>query len=211
MLSGGIDSATALYIARKMGYAPSALIFDYGQRHKKEIKFAKRLAKRVKCKYKVLKVPFSRKGSSLVDSRKRIPIRRTVGSIPSTYVPGRNIIFLSIAVSHAESLGARAVFIGAHTQDYSGYPDCRKEFFDIFRKLIRTGTKGGKRISILTPLVNMGKKEIIKKGLKLGVPYELTWSCYEGGGAPCGVCDSCYFRKEAFKELGIKDPYDKKS
>ena len=215
LLSGGIDSATALYIAKEKGYRPLALIFDYNQRHKKEIGFAKRIAKKAKCPYKIVKLSFPWKGSSLVDRELPLPVnrsfRRIEKDIPSTYVPARNLIFLSIAASFAESIKAKAIFIGAHTEDYSGYPDCRKGFFDIFKKLIQKGTKDGKNIKLYTPLINKNKKEIIKRGSTLGVPFELTWSCYRGGSRPCGICDSCRFRARAFKGLGIKDPYYEKN
>ena len=208
LLSGGIDSATTLYLAKSKKLLPVALIFDYGQRHGKEVGFAKRIAKRAKCSYKVIKLPFSWKGSSLLDRSKSIPsgssLRGKKG-IPSTYVPARNLIFLSIATSFAESIKAGAVFIGAHTQDYSGYPDCRKVFFDLFKKVVTSGTKDGRYIRICAPLVNKNKKEIIKLGQRLKVPFNLTWSCYEGGKTPCGICDSCRFRDRAFKELGIAD------
>ena len=131
--------------------------------------------------------------------------------IPSTYVPSRNLIFLSFAASFAESVKASAIFIGAHQEDYSGYPDCRKNFFDSFKKTINKGTKEGKHIKVFTPLVNKNKKDIIKLALKLNVPLELTWSCYMGGKVPCRVCDSCLFRKRAFQELKIKDPYYERS
>ena len=215
LLSGGIDSATALYMSRKKGFLPEALIFDYGQRHRKEIDFAKRLANEARSPYRVVKLDFPWKGSSLLDKKTKVPVQRSPKdikkSIPSTYVPGRNIIFLSFALSFAESAGAGAIFIGAHTEDYSGYPDCRKEFFEVFRELARRGTRDGKRISIVTPLIGDTKKDIIKKGLRLGVPFNLTWSCYVGGRKPCGACDSCYFRRKAFTELGIEDPADEKS
>lgn len=215
LLSGGIDSATALYIAKKKGFAPEALIFDYGQRHKKEVGFAKRIAGKARTPYKIIKLAFPWKGSSLLDRKMRIPGRRSFAEIakgiPSTYVPARNLIFLSMALSFAESINAGAIFIGAHTEDYSGYPDCRKEFFDIFKKLIAKGTKDGKRIKLYAPLIGKNKKEIVKKGIRLRVPFALTWSCYEGGKRPCGICDSCLFRSRAFKELGIKDPYYEKS
>jgi len=214
LLSGRIDSAATLYLALKKGFKPKALIFDYGQRHKKEIGFAKRLAKKARCEYKVLKLSFPKVSSSLLSRKKRIPLKRTLNEIkkgiPSTYVPARNLIFLSIAVSFAEEMKASAIFIGAHTEDYSGYPDCREEFFKAFKKVINKGTKDGKNIKIYTPLINKTKKDIIKLGIKLRVPFRLTWSCYKGSKNPCGKCDSCVFRTQAFKQLNITDPYFKK-
>ena len=215
LLSGGIDSATTLYLARQKKLKSQALIFDYGQSHKKEITFAKRVARRARCPYKVIKLRLPGEGSSLLGRKKNIPLNRSFSAIkegiPSTYVPGRNLIFLSIATSFAESVNARAIFIGAHTQDFSGYPDCRKAFFVKFKKVITAGTKDGKHISICAPLINKNKKEIIEIALKLGVPLEHTWSCYKGGKAPCGACDSCRFREKGFKELGIADPYYERS
>jgi 7-cyano-7-deazaguanine synthase len=215
LLSGGMDSAVTLYLARKRGFRTSALIFDYGQRHRKEIGFAKQIAKKAGSTQKQVKLSFPWKGSSLVDEKKAIPTRRSLEEIkkgiPSTYVPCRNLIFLSIAASFAEAVNGDALFIGAHTQDFSGYPDCRKEFFDAYKRTIEAGTKNGKRIRIYTPLIGKNKTEIIKMGLRLNVPFELTWSCYKGGKAPCGICDSCSFRKKAFKKLGMKDPYYEKN
>jgi len=211
LLSGGIDSATALYMAKSRGFRPVALIFDYGQRHKKEIAFARRLAKSAKCRYKIIKLPLSFLSGSLIDKKIKVPVKRKPAEIkkkiPSTYVPARNIIFLSIAVSFAETSGSEAIFIGAHTEDFSGYPDCREDFFEAFKKAVSKGTKAGRRIKIFTPLINCGKKDIIKKALALGVPLGLTWSCYKGGKRPCGECDSCRFRSRAFRQLGLEDPY----
>ncbi|GAF86760.1 unnamed protein product, partial [marine sediment metagenome] len=191
LLSGGIDSATTLFLAKKRGFKPLALIFDYGQRHKKEIKYAKRLAKFAHCPYKVLKLSLPKKGSSLTCVSEKIPSGRSLKQInrgiPSTYVPSRNLIFLSLALSYAESEKAKAIFIGAHTEDFSGYPDCRKTFFNEFKKVIKCGTKHGSSIKVYTPLIAKNKKEIVKTGLRLGVPFELTWSCYKGGDVPCGV------------------------
>ena len=160
----------------------------------------------------MINLSFPEKASSLLDRKGRVPSGRSfkkikTGGIPPTYVPARNLIFLSFATAFAESVKAKAIFIGAHTQDYSGYPDCGKEFFDIFKKVISAGTKYGKYIKISAPFVNKKKKEIVKKAFRLGVPLKFTWSCYEGKKRPCGACDSCRFRKKAFKELGIKDPY----
>lgn len=214
LLSGGLDSATALYMAKKAGYKCLCFIFDYGQRHRKEIIQAKRLAQAAGCAYKILKIKLPWKGSSLLDER--LEVARAQGTraqdaseIPDTYVPGRNIIFLSFALSFAESVGAGAVYIGAHAQDYSGYPDCRPEFFKAYEKMAACGTRAGvekKAIKIKAPLLNKTKAQIIRIGNKLGIPFGLTWSCYKGGRNPCGKCDSCYFRAKGFSEAGIKDP-----
>ncbi len=203
LLSGGIDSATCLYLAKKRGFTAHCLIFDYGQRHLREIESAKKIARKAKAKFLVCKISFPWKGSSLLDSRIKIP-KRTKG-IPSTYVPARNIIFLSFALSYAEVIKARAIFIGANVRDFSGYPDCRADFYRAFRNVVKTGIKDND-IQILTPLINKTKPEIIKLGQSLGVPHELTWSCYRGGKVPCGVCDSCRFRAKGFRKAGIPDP-----
>ncbi|MFH1269732.1 MAG: 7-cyano-7-deazaguanine synthase QueC [Candidatus Omnitrophota bacterium] len=205
LLSGGLDSATTLYLARKQGYKCFCLVFDYGQRHKKEIESAKKIARLSGSLAKVIKIDLPWGGSSLLDKKLKIPRRPgSADKIPSTYVPGRNIIFLSFALSFAEATGAEAIFIGAHTQDYSGYPDCRPEFYRAFTKVILTGTKSGVRKKgpkILTPLINRSKTQIIREALRLGVPVDLTWSCYRGGRTPCGECDSCYYRAKAFREV----------
>ncbi|MBU3958679.1 MAG: 7-cyano-7-deazaguanine synthase QueC [Candidatus Omnitrophica bacterium] len=207
LLSGGLDSATTLYIARSQGFRCFCLIFDYGQRHRREIKAAQRIAQIANCKLQIVKIALPWKGSSLLDKKINIPLR--VKGIPSTYVPARNIIFLSFALSYAETINARAIFIGANALDFSGYPDCRPEFYRAFRKIIDSGTKSGakgKKIQILTPLIKKKKAQIIKTGVRLGVPFEFTWSCYRGGIRPCEKCDSCYFRAKGFREAGIKDP-----
>ncbi len=210
LLSGGLDSATALYLAKSRGFDCRCLIFDYGQRHRREIESAKKIARRAGCQWQVLKISLPWKGSSLLDKSVIFTNdeRRTTNdetNIPNTYVPARNIIFLSFALSYAEACGAAAIFIGAHAQDYSGYPDCRPEFFRAFNKVIVAGTKAGvegKGIAIETPLIAMTKAEIIRLGSRLGVPFELTWSCYRGGRKPCGTCDSCFYRARGFLQAG---------
>lgn len=210
LLSGGLDSATTLYYAMDRGYACTCLIFNYGQRHNKEMKRAKAIAQKAGCADQELKISLPWQGSALLDRSREIP--KGTGSskkIPSTYVPSRNIIFLSFASSFAEAIGAQAIFIGANAVDYSGYPDCRPEFYQAYQQALDTGTKTGvehKRIKIYTPLIRKTKAQIIRLGNKLGVPYDLTWSCYSGGRKPCGTCDSCVLRAKGFQEARIKDP-----
>ena len=208
LLSGGLDSTTTLYYAKSKGYKCSALIFDYGQRHDRELRSAAAVAKHAKVPYHILKIALPWKGSSLLDASRRLPVSRTMKQIgkgiPSTYVPARNTIFLSFALSFAESIKAKAIFIGANAIDFSGYPDCRPAFYRAFQQVIKTGTKAQK-IKVLTPLINMTKAQIIALGLKLKAPLGSTWSCYQGGKRPCGVCDSCKLRGQGFSQLGIRD------
>ncbi len=230
LLSGGLDSATVLYSARKKGFLPVCLIFDYGQRHSREIESAKKIASVSGSSCRVVKISLPWQGSSLLDNKISLP-QRTRGKtpfdsgrfrspqvaqgrqgtseIPNTYVPARNIIFLSFALSFAEVIQAEAIFIGANALDYSGYPDCRPEFYRAFEKVISCGTKSGvekNKIRILTPLINLTKAQIVKLGAGLGVPFELTWSCYQGKSKPCGKCDSCFYRAKGFQEAGFSDP-----
>ena len=212
LLSGGLDSATCLYWAKQQGYDCHCLLFDYGQKHKKEIYQAIKVAQSAKCSYQIIKISLPWKGSSLLDNK--LSIRQATNSqllstnIPSTYVPARNTIFLSFALSYAETIKAVAVVIGANALDYSGYPDCRPAYFRAAQKLFNLATKAGvegEKIKILTPLLNKTKAEIIRIGYKLKVPYQLTWSCYRGGAKVCGTCDSCILRAKGFKEAEIID------
>lgn len=204
LLSGGLDSATVLYLAKKKGYNIICLIFDYGQRHRKEILAAKKIAGKAGCRFNVIKFSLPWKGSSLLDKKASLPRNRSLKTIsekiPSTYVPARNTLFIAFALSCAEAVGAKTIFIGANAIDFSGYPDCRNEYFKVYNKLIEKGTRAGD-IKIEAPLIKMTKAEIIKTGMKLKVPYELTWSCYSGGNEPCLVCDSCLLRTRGFFEV----------
>jgi 7-cyano-7-deazaguanine synthase len=201
LLSGGLDSTTTLYYARAKGYKCLALIFDYGQRHRRELRSAVAVAKGAKVPYYIVKIKLPWKGSALLVSSEQLPVARRTAEIgkkiPSTYVPARNTIFLSFALSCAEAIGAKAIFIGANAVDFSGYPDCRPGFFQAFQKVAEQGTKA-RKIKILAPLLNMNKTEIIDLGVKLDAPLEITWSCYKGGRKPCGVCDSCRLRARGF-------------
>lgn len=213
LLSGGLDSATALYLARAQGHRCHCLVVDYGQRHRREIQAARALARASGCPIQVVRTTLPWGGSALTDRKRRIPSGRTLRQIgrgiPITYVPARNTLLLSYAVSCAEATGADAVFIGATFLDFSGYPDCRPAFYRSFAQVIRRGTKAGvegRPIRIQTPLIRKTKAQIIRIGMKLGVPYHLTWSCYLGGRRPCGRCDSCLLRAKGFQEAGASDP-----
>ncbi len=208
LLSGGLDSATTLYHAIGQGHAVEVLIIDYAQRHRRELRSAVAVARQAGVPFKILRFSLPWGGSALLDKRIKVP-RRPGKKIPATYVPARNIIFVSLAASYAEAIGAKAIFIGANAVDYSGYPDCRPGFFTAFQKALDKGLKvsvEAQGIRIKTPLIRMTKAQIIRHGMRLGVPYALTWSCYEGGRKPCGVCDSCRLRAKGFREAGLKDP-----
>jgi 7-cyano-7-deazaguanine synthase len=213
LLSGGLDSATVLYWALDRGWRPQALIFDYGQRHSREIASAKALCQKTGVPYHVIPVKLPWAGSSLLDRKAKIPSASDPGKIgakiPSTYVPGRNTLFLSYGLSCAEAVGAEAVMIGANALDYSGYPDCRPDFISAVSKVFKLGTRAGRQgkpIKVIAPLLKLSKSRIIKLGNRLGVPYKTTWSCYRGGKKPCGTCDSCVLRAKGFREAGIMDP-----
>ncbi|MCM8760686.1 MAG: 7-cyano-7-deazaguanine synthase QueC [Candidatus Omnitrophica bacterium] len=212
LLSGGLDSAVTLYYAMREGYQCYCLAFDYGQRHAVEMAFARKIASKAGVPLKIVSLRLPWKGSSLVDDRMPLPVDRTLRAIskgiPSTYVPARNKMFISIAASYAEAIGAYAIFIGAHFQDSSGYPDCRIEFLKAKDKAIRLGTKRGleNKLRLEFPLIRKNKSQIIRLGAKLGVPFGYTWSCYSGGRYPCGRCDSCILRAKGFDEAGLKDP-----
>ena len=213
LLSGGMDSITAAAMVREQGYEIYALTVSYGQRHSREIESAKRLAIWLKAKeHEVVDLPISRLlKSSLMNPEDDVTSdEKTIGKkIPSTYVPGRNAILLATAAAWAESIGADAIVMGVNVIDYSGYPDCGQQFIDAFTNLIKISTRSGVQgnsIEILTPLSKMSKADIVRKGSELGVPFKDTWSCYKGGGEPCGVCDSCILRKKGFSVAGIPDP-----
>ena len=212
LLSGGLDSATVLAVARRDGYACHALSFDYGQRHVAELKAAERVAKALSAAaHKTVGLDLSAiGGSALTDPSIAVPDHPSAG-IPVTYVPARNTVFLAVATGWAEVLGADRIFIGVNAVDYSGYPDCRPEFVAAFERVANLGTKAGvegRGLRIEAPLVDLSKAEIIRLGTGLGVDYGLTVSCYSADdrGHACGVCDSCRLRRQGFEEAGVKDP-----
>lgn len=213
ILSGGLDSTTCMGIAATSGYELYALTFDYGQRHRAEIDSARKVAAYYHVmEHRIAELPFLRQigGSALTDATIEVPLSGVnKEEIPSTYVPGRNLIFLSIATAYAEVVGAEAILIGVNALDYSGYPDCRPPFIDAFTQAAQLATKAGaegKTLQILTPLLHLTKAEIIRLGTSLGVPYEWTMSCYQGGDQACGQCDSCRLRLQGFAEAGLQDP-----
>ena len=217
LLSGGLDSATVLSIARKEGYDLYALSFSYGQRHIIELEAARRVAAAAGvADHRIAKIDLRVFGGSALTGDFAVPKGRTTDQmshdIPITYVPARNTIFLSFALAWAEVLGSSDIFIGVNALDYSGYPDCRPEFIEAFERMANLATKAGvegrQRLTIHTPLIALTKAQIIARGLELGVNYGLTSSCYDPGsaGEPCGECDSCLLRRKGFRENGIEDP-----
>lgn len=214
LLSGGLDSTTAAYLARHRGFDELyAMTFLYGQKHDKELLSAKAVAKAIGVKeHKIVELMLNQwDGCSLTDEKIDIAdgnIERD--DIPATYVPARNMVFLSVAASYADALGVTDIFIGVSEVDYSGYVDCREEFIKAMENAINLGTVLGaekkRHITLHAPFMHMTKAEEVRLGTTLGVDYGLTWSCYRGGNQPCGTCDSCLLRAKAFAEAGIEDP-----
>ncbi len=215
LFSGGLDSTTALCWALSKGYECLAVSFDYGQRHDRENRSARAIARRLGVKLYGIKLDFPWFAScSLVNKKLKLPdvkpekIGRK-GDIPSTYVPGRNLVFASAGFSLADAVGADAIVLGPNVVDYSGYPDCRPEFYRALEKAAAFGTRRGatgRPIKILTPLIKLSKAGIARLGVRLKAPLELTWSCYSGGKKPCGRCDSCKLRAKGFADAGLEDP-----
>jgi 7-cyano-7-deazaguanine synthase len=212
LLSGGLDSSVVIHLAKNKGFEVYALSFNYGQKHNKELESAKIIAKKIGAtEHNIVTLQLNLwGGSSLTDSKIEVEngdVTRT--DIPQTYVPARNMVFLSVAASYAEAIGAQDIFIGVSEVDYSGYVDCREEFIRSMENSINMGTvmaaEHGKKITIHTPFIHKTKAEEIKLGVELGVDFSLTWSCYRGGEKPCGTCDSCLLRAKAFAEAGVID------
>ncbi len=213
LLSGGLDSTTALYETLGRGRTVFALTVNYGQLHHKEIEYAKRTALSLKVRHEFVSFSLPWKGSALLDAAVAIPQNRPDSArghgIPATYVPARNTIFLALAASFAEAAGAAEIVIGANALDYSGYPDCRPAYLHAMAQTLTLGTKFGDEggaFTISAPLVQLSKREIVQLGMRLGVPFENTWSCYKGEDRPCGRCDSCILRAKGFNEAGLTDP-----
>ena len=213
LLSGGLDSATALAIARQSGHECYCLSLEYGQRHHTELEAAKRVASNLGAKeHRILTLDLAVfGGSALTDSRIAVPVEGVQSGIPVTYVPARNTIMLSLALAWAEVLGSRDIYVGVNAVDYSGYPDCRPEYIAAFQSMANLATKAGvegEHLTIHAPLIDLTKAEIIRRGYALGVDYGLTISCYQAdeAGRACGVCDSCRLRREGFAAAGVPDP-----
>lgn len=211
LLSGGLDSTTCLSVAIKEGYEVHAISFNYGQRHKNELECASSIVKHYGLKqHRIIRID-NVGGSALTDMNIDVPDYNGTSDIPVTYVPARNIIFLSYAAGFAEVVGAEAIYIGVNAIDYSGYPDCRPEFISAFESMLQIGTKAGiekNAIKIITPLIKLSKAEIINLAFDNNAPLHLTTSCYKGEVKACGVCDSCVLRLKGFEEAGKKDPIE---
>ena len=212
LLSGGLDSVTALSIAKEQGFECFTLSFNYGQRHSTELTAARMIsAQNGAVEHKVIDIDLTAiGGSALTDDKIDVPETLEEG-IPVTYVPARNTVFLSIALGWAEVLSADAIFVGVNAVDYSGYPDCRQDFITAFEQLANVATKAGvegNKLNIHAPLMKMSKSDIIQEGIRLGIDYSLTVSCYQADqdGKACGKCDSCRFRSQGFEQAGISDP-----
>ena len=210
LVSGGLDSATVLAMAKSQGFDCYALAVDYGQRHRSELNAAARVANANAAELKILQLDLRAIGGSALTDDIGVPEEETPG-IPVTYVPARNTIMLSLALAWAEVLGSDDIFIGVNAVDYSGYPDCRPEFIAAYQQMARLATRAGVEggiVTIHTPLINLTKAEIIRQGVELGVDYSQTVSCYQADseGRACGVCDSCRIRKQGFRTAGIPDP-----
>ncbi|MDR3256103.1 MAG: 7-cyano-7-deazaguanine synthase QueC [Endomicrobium sp.] len=204
LFSGGLDSTTVLYYALSKGYKCSCLMFDYEQRHNKELLSAIKIAKSVKAEYSIIKMCLPWSKDVLTNKNKKIPVhKRLPKTIPPTYVPGRNTLFLSYALSYAQSISAQTIFIGVNSVDFSNYPDCTSKFIKAYNEVLKVLKT---RIIVQTPLLKLNKAQIIKLGTKLNVPYQDTWTCYNGYEKPCMRCDSCKLRAKGFKETKIKDP-----
>jgi 7-cyano-7-deazaguanine synthase len=211
VLSGGLDSTVCMAMAtREWATPPLALTFDYGQRHRTELDHAAGVAGHYRSDHLVVQIDTAAwGGSALTDPAIEIPEGGTGDGIPTTYVPARNSIFLAVALGVAEARALDAVWIGVNAIDYSGYPDCRPEFIEAFRRVAETGQKrgvDGDPIAIRTPLIHATKSEIVAMGHELNAPLHLTWSCYQGGDAPCRVCDACLIRAQGFAQAGLDDP-----
>lgn len=211
LLSGGLDSTTTLAQAIEDGCEVTAISFRYGQRHTKELESARNVCDHYGIDHVIIDLDLSSFRSALTRDDIDVPMDREGKldeEIPITYVPARNIVFLSIAAGLCESVDADRIYIGANVVDYSGYPDCRPEFFEAFENMLAKGTKAGvegRPIKVMLPIINDSKADIVRRGKELGAPLHLTWSCYNGGGKACGHCDSCRLRLKGFEDAGYRD------
>ena len=211
-MSGGLDSTTCMGIAKEKGYELYPITFHYGQKHNREVEQAKKVAEYYNAPdHRIVNISFLNQigGSALTDDSIDVPTDMDEDEIPVTYVPARNMIFLSLASAYAEVIGAEAIYIGVSAVDYSGYPDCRPEFIESMNETVNLATKAGatgSEMKIDTPLINLTKADTVSEGLRLSVPYELTTSCYNGEEEACGECDSCRLRLKGFEEAGAVDP-----